>query len=87
MTTIIKQTIKVGRYDMNKTFPSGCEIEDYAMGRQIRFIIPITWSQRGSYRRFYNLRRKFALKQTKYLIRRDYTDHTGFGLQVTCFLK
>ena len=54
------------------------------MGRQIRFIIRL---QRGSHRRFYNVRRKFALKLTEYPVCGDYTGNTGSGLNVTRFLK
>ena len=52
------------------------------MGRQIRFIILTTWSQRGSYHRFYKVRGKFALKQTEYPVCRDYTGNTGLGLNI-----
>ena len=69
---------------MNQTFPSGCEVEDYAMGRQIRLII---WSQRGSHRLFYRVRGKFSLQQTEYPVCWNYTGNTGFGLKLTRFLK
>ena len=74
---------------MNQTFPSSCEIEDYTMGRQIRFTIRLQLrSQRRSHRLFYIVRRKpFALKQTEYSVRRNYTCNTGLGLKITSFLK
>ena len=73
---------------MNQTFPSSCEIEDYTMGRQIRFTIRLQLrSQRRSHRRFYKGRRKIALKQTEYPVCRDYTGNTGLGLNITRFLK